>query len=106
MLIGLTTKQAILIVEFAKEAHEVEGLSVLESAKQAAKLRFRSVMMTALSFILGVLPLVIASGAGANSRQSLGTVVCGGMILASVMGTLLIPGFFTLIRRESRSLPI
>lgn len=104
MLIGLTTKQAILMVEFAKEAHEIEGLSVLESAKQAARLRFRSVMMTALSFILGVLPLVIASGAGANSRQSLGTVVCGGMILASVVGTLLIPGFFTLMRRERRTI--
>lgn len=103
MLIGLTTKQAILMVEFAKEAHEKEGLSVLEAAKQAARLRFRSVMMTALSFILGVFPLVIASGAGANSRQSLGTVVCGGMLLASVLGTLLIPGFFTLMRRESKT---
>ncbi len=103
MLIGLTTKQAILMVEFAKEAHENEGLSVLEAAKQAASLRFRSVMMTALSFILGVLPLVIASGAGANARQSLGTVVCGGMILASVLGTLLIPGFFTLMRRDPKN---
>ncbi|MDF1741355.1 MAG: multidrug efflux RND transporter permease subunit [Verrucomicrobiales bacterium] len=103
MLIGLTTKQAILMVEFAKEAHEKEGLSVLEAAKQAASLRFRSVMMTALSFILGVVPLVIASGAGANARQSLGTVVFGGMILASVLGTLLIPGFFTLMRRDPKS---
>ena len=103
MLIGLTTKQAILMVEFAKEAHENEGLSVLEAAKQAASLRFRSVIMTALSFILGVLPLVIASGAGANARQSLGTVVCGGMILASVLGTLLIPGFFTLMRRDPKN---
>lgn len=100
LLVGLTTKQAILMVEFAKEAHEKEGLSVLESAKKAARLRFRSVMMTALSFILGVVPLVVASGAGANSRQSLGTVVFGGMILASVVGTLLVPAFFTLMRRE------
>ncbi|MCL4103531.1 UNVERIFIED_CONTAM: hypothetical protein GTU68_059610 [Idotea baltica] len=103
MLIGLTTKQAILMVEFAKEANEKEGLSVLESARKAASLRFRSVMMTALSFILGVFPLVIASGAGANSRQSLGTVVCGGMLLASVIGTLLIPAFFTLMRRDRKT---
>ncbi|MDF1754640.1 MAG: multidrug efflux RND transporter permease subunit [Verrucomicrobiales bacterium] len=102
MLIGLTTKQAILMVEFAKEANEKEGLSVLEAARQAASLRFRSVMMTAFSFVLGVFPLVIASGAGANARQSLGTVVCGGMILASVVGTLLIPGFFTLMRRDRK----
>ena len=100
LLVGLTTKQAILMVEFAKEAHEKEGLSVLESAKKAARLRFRSVMMTALSFILGVVPLVVASGAGANSRQTLGTVVFGGMILASVVGTLLVPAFFTLMRKE------
>ncbi|MDF1823213.1 MAG: multidrug efflux RND transporter permease subunit [Verrucomicrobiales bacterium] len=102
MLVGLTTKQAILMVEFAKEANERDGLSVIEAAKQAARLRFRSVMMTALSFILGVFPLVIASGAGANSRQSLGTVVCGGMLLASFFGTLLIPGFFTLMRRDKK----
>lgn len=103
MLVGLTTKQAILMVEFAKEAHEKEGLSVLEAAKKAAQLRFRSVMMTALSFILGVAPLVIASGAGANARQSLGTVVFGGMVLASLVGTILIPGFFTLMRRERKA---
>jgi cell division protein FtsB len=100
MLVALTTKQAILMVEFAKEANEKEGLSVLESARRAARLRFRSVMMTALSFIFGISPLVIAAGAGANARQSLGTVVCGGMILASVLGTLLVPGFFTLMRRD------
>lgn len=103
MLVGLTTKQAILMVEFAKEAHEKEGLSVVEAAKQAASLRFRSVMMTALSFILGVLPLLIATGAGANARQSLGTVVFGGMVLASLVGTLLIPAFFTLTQRERKS---
>ena len=103
MLVGLTTKQAILMVEFAKKANEHDGLSVVEAAKRAARLRFRSVMMTALSFILGVFPLVIAAGAGANSRQSLGTVVCGGMLLASVLGTLLIPGFFTLMRRDKEA---
>jgi len=103
MLVGLTTKQAILMVEFAKEANERDGMSVVEAAKEAARLRFRSVMMTALSFILGVFPLVIAAGAGANSRQSLGTVVCGGMLLASLFGTLLIPGFFTLMRRDKKA---
>ena len=102
MLMGLTTKQAILIVEFAKEAHEKEGVTVLEAARRAARLRFRSVMMTAFSFILGVTPLVISTGAGANARQSLGTIVWGGMLLASVAGTLLIPGFFTLMRRERK----
>ncbi|MAS96439.1 MAG: hydrophobe/amphiphile efflux-1 family RND transporter [Verrucomicrobiales bacterium] len=103
LLIGLTTKQAILMVEFAKTAHEEEGLSVIEAARKAASLRFRSVMMTALSFIFGVFPLLIAAGAGANSRQSLGTVVFGGMILASVLGTLMVPAFYTLMQRDKKT---
>lgn len=103
LLIGLTTKQAILMVEFAKTAHEEEGLSVIEAARKAASLRFRSVMMTALSFIFGVFPLLIATGAGANSRQSLGTVVFGGMILASVLGTLMVPAFYTLMQRDKKT---
>lgn len=93
LLFGLACKTAILIVEFAKEKRE-EGLGLYESACFAAKLRFRAVLMTAISFILGVIPLVIAVGAGAGSRRALGTVVFGGMLISCIFGTLLIPSFF------------
>lgn len=97
MLAGLATKQAILIVEYAKDLYEKQGLSILEAAAEAARLRFRAVVMTAIAFILGILPLVIASGAGAGARLSLGTVVFGGMLLATAVGTLLVPAFFAMI---------
>ncbi len=96
MLIGLSTKQAILIIEFAKEAHE-KGMSIMDSAMQAAKLRFRAVMMTNIAFILGLLPLVFAKGAGAASRNSVGMTVFGGMIAVAFIGTLLVPAFFVMI---------
>lgn len=96
MLIGLSTKQAILIIEFAKDAHE-QGLPIRDAAMQAAKLRFRAVMMTNIAFILGLLPLVFASGAGAASRHSVGMTVFGGMIAVAFIGTFLVPAFYVMI---------
>ena len=96
MLIGLSTKQAILIVEFAKDAHQ-EGMPIKEAAMQAAKLRFRAVMMTNIAFILGLLPLVFAQGAGAASRHSVGMTVFGGMMAVAFIGTFLVPAFYVMI---------
>lgn len=96
MLIGLSTKQAILIIEFAKDAHE-SGMAIRDAALEAARLRFRAVMMTNIAFILGLLPLVFAKGAGAASRNSVGMTVFGGMIAVAFVGTFLVPSFFVLI---------
>lgn len=96
MLIGLSTKQAILIIEFAKDAHE-KGMAIKDAALQAAKLRFRAVMMTNIAFILGLLPLVFATGAGAASRHSVGMTVFGGMIAVAFVGTFLVPAFYVMI---------
>ncbi|MFO1258468.1 MAG: multidrug efflux RND transporter permease subunit [Gammaproteobacteria bacterium] len=98
MLIGLSAKNAILIVEFAKHLHE-QGKPLVEAAITAAKLRFRAVMMTAFAFILGVVPLVLAEGAGAASRHSLGTAVFGGMLAATLIGILLIPAFYVVTEK-------
>lgn len=98
MLIGLAAKNAILIVEFAKVRRE-EGMTIEEAALEGAKLRLRPIVMTSLAFILGVVPLVISSGAGAASRQSLGTAVCFGMTLAAVVGVFFIPWLYVVVQR-------
>jgi hydrophobe/amphiphile efflux-1 (HAE1) family protein len=96
LLIGLASKNAILIVEFAKTNRE-SGMGIVESAMQAAKLRLRPILMTALAFILGVVPLVIATGAGENSRHSIGTTVFGGMIAATFLSLVFVPIFYIVI---------
>jgi HAE1 family hydrophobic/amphiphilic exporter-1 len=96
MLIGLAAKNAILIVEFAKRRRE-EGLSIVEAAMEAARLRLRPILMTAFAFILGVVPLMLATGAGAASRQSIGTTVFGGMLAATILTLVFVPVFYATI---------
>jgi HAE1 family hydrophobic/amphiphilic exporter-1/multidrug efflux pump len=103
VLIGLAAKNAILIVEFASQK-QAEGMPLLEAAVEAARLRFRPIIMTSLAFVLGVVPLAIATGAGASARRSMGTGVFGGMLAATFIATLFIPLFFVLLgrRKEKR----
>ena len=100
MLIGMAAKNAILIVEFAKLKSD-QGFSALDAALSAAKDRFRPILMTAFSFILGVLPLLVASGAGAEARKVMGMTVFSGMLAATVLGVLIIPALYVLISRLS-----
>ncbi len=92
-IIGLAAKNAILIIEFAKDLH-AQGKPLVESAMEAARLRFRPIVMTSLAFILGVVPLAIATGAGAESQRAIGTGVIGGMLSATILGVLFVPVFF------------
>ncbi|MEE4203629.1 MAG: multidrug efflux RND transporter permease subunit [Halieaceae bacterium] len=98
LLIGMASKNAILIVEFARQRREQEGRTIEDAAREAADLRFRAVSMTALSFILGILPLVFASGAGAFGQMSLGFTVFGGMLAALAVGTFFIPAFYVMVQ--------
>jgi len=98
MLIGLAAKNAILIVEFAK-AKQDEGMSIQDAALESARLRFRPILMTAFAFILGVVPLMLASGAGSGAQNVMGTAVFWGMLVATFLGVFIIPGNFTFMQR-------
>jgi len=98
LLIALVSKNAILIVEFAEQRRQ-SGENILPAAETAAGLRFRPILMTSFSFVLGTLPLLIATGAGANSRRAIGTAVFGGMVLVTIVGVFFIPTMYALIRQ-------
>jgi hydrophobic/amphiphilic exporter-1 (mainly G- bacteria), HAE1 family len=106
MLVGLSSKNAILIVEFAEQLRE-RGMTILDSAIESARLRLRPILMTSLAFILGVVPLVTASGAGENGRHSVGTTVFGGMLVSTILNLFFIPVLYLLIEgfRERRRKP-
>ena len=95
-IIGLSAKNAILIVEFAKELR-AEGQSLIEAAVEAAKLRFRPILMTSLAFTMGVVPLAIATGPSAASQNAIGTGVIGGMVAATVLAVFFVPVFFVFV---------
>ncbi len=103
MLVGLASKNAILIVEFSKQEREA-GKSVEEAAMSGAKIRYRAVLMTAYSFILGVFPMVIATGAGAGSRKAIGITTCCGMVLATVVGIIFVPALYAMFQNTREKL--
>jgi HAE1 family hydrophobic/amphiphilic exporter-1 len=97
MLIGLAAKNSILIVEFAEQLRE-RGLSIVEAAVEAARIRLRPILMTSFAFILGVLPLAFATGAGAGARNSVGTAVAGGMVASTFLSIVFIPVLYVIVR--------
>jgi multidrug efflux pump len=97
-IIGLSSKNAILIIEFARDLQE-KGMGLVEATLEACRLRFRPILMTSFAFILGVLPLAISTGAGANSRHAIGTGVIGGMLAATFLAIFLVPVFFVVVRK-------
>ena len=97
-IIGLSAKNAVLIIEFAKDLH-AKGQGLIEAVLTAVHLRFRPILMTSMAFILGVLPLALASGAGSASQRAIGTGVLGGMLSATVLAVLFVPVFFVVVRR-------
>ena len=103
LLFGMACKTAILMVDFAKERRRA-GAGIVEAALSAGKVRFRAVVMTAFAFILGVMPLVVAQGAGAASRRALGTAVFGGMLAAGLLGTVLVPAFYVIVQKTRERL--
>ena len=104
-VMGLSAKNAILIIEFAKELQD-QGMDLYEATLQACHLRFRPIIMTSLAFILGVLPLVLANGAGSAAQRAIGTGVMSGMISATVLAVLFVPVFFVVIRRFFPGKPV
>ena len=98
--VGLSAKNAILIVEFARELQQGEGMGPIEAALEAARLRLRPILMTSLAFILGVMPLAISNGAGSASQHAIGTGVIGGMLTATFLAIFMIPMFFVVIRAK------
>jgi multidrug efflux pump len=97
-IIGLSSKNAILIIEFARDLQD-QGHDLIEATLEACRLRFRPILMTSIAFVVGVLPLAISTGAGANGRHAIGTGVMGGMVAATVLAVFLVPVFFVVVRR-------
>src|SRR5262249_50937870 len=105
LLIALSAKNAILIVEYARDEHEA-GTGIVEAAAEAARRRLRPILMTSFAFILGVFPLVIATGAGAAARQSIGIAVFAGMLASTLLAMLFVPAFFVVLERiRERKVP-